>query len=146
MFGSISKRALLKRLFVAPFFVITLFSWLFSVPASAGVFSDELNLTEEEKAWIADHPVLRFGMDPNYEPYEFVNKAGEYKGISADYLKLVAEKTGLQFERVPGLSWGDVVTRLRRKQIDFVPTMVMTKEREKWMLFTASYVENLLSL
>ena len=142
MFASTSKITFCRRVFVACCFSIVLVIWLFSVPADAGEFSDELNLTEQEKAWIAEHPIIRFGMDPNYEPYEFVSPSGEYKGISADYLKLIADMTGLQFERVPGLTWGEVVTRLRRKQLDFAPTMIRTKQREKWMLFTQSYVEN----
>ena len=55
----------------------------------------ELSFTEEEKAFIAEHPVIRSGIDPNLVPFEFIDKDGEYKGITKDYVEIISEKTGL---------------------------------------------------
>ena len=37
-------------------------------------------------------------MNREFVPFEFIDERGEYKGIAADYLALISEKTGLQFE------------------------------------------------
>ena len=42
--------------------------------------------------------MIRLGVDPEFVPFEFIDENGEYKGIAADYLSLISEKTGLQFE------------------------------------------------
>ncbi len=99
-------------------------------------------LTAEERLWLEKHPVIRIAGDSNYPPYEFVNQSGVMEGISADYLQLISEATGLTFKLIPGLTWGDVVTRLRRHQLDMVPVMTITKDRQKKMLFTEPYLDN----
>ena len=47
--------------------------WLLSTAVLA------LELTPEEKTWLAAHPVLRVGIDPAWPPYEFVDKQGQFK-------------------------------------------------------------------
>ena len=49
-----------------------------------------LNLTTQEKAWLAAHPVIRLGVDPGYAPYAFIDAQGRPAGISAELTALVA--------------------------------------------------------
>ena len=41
-----------------------------------------INWTEDELAFIKEHPVIRLGVDPGFVPYEFffIDENGEYKG------------------------------------------------------------------
>jgi diguanylate cyclase (GGDEF)-like protein/PAS domain S-box-containing protein len=113
------------------------------IPSAEATTNPDVSwLTSEERLWIEHHPVIHIGIDTNYPPYEFVNKSGEMEGISADYLQLISEATGLKFKLIPGLNWGDVVTRLRRHQLDMSPVMTITKDRQKKMLFTEPYLDN----
>ena len=37
-------------------------------------------MTEEELAFVEEHPVIRLGVDPKFVPFEFINEDGEYAG------------------------------------------------------------------
>lgn len=66
--------------------------------------SNSIHWTEEELAFMKEHPVIRLGADPKFVPFEFIDKDGGYKGIAADYLSLIQERTGLRFDPVEGLT------------------------------------------
>ncbi len=97
-------------------------------------------LTAEERAWLAAHPVLYLAPDPAYEPVEFFDEQGVYRGISADYIALIEQRLGFRFQ---------VVNRRKEKvawdagqvRVDAMPTCVATPEREKIWTFTTPYLE-----
>jgi ABC-type amino acid transport substrate-binding protein len=57
------------------------------------------SLTEAERVWLRDHPVITLGHDPGWPPIEFSNERGELSGMSGDYLRLVQERLGVKFSR-----------------------------------------------
>ncbi|MCX5880732.1 MAG: transporter substrate-binding domain-containing protein [Deltaproteobacteria bacterium] len=58
-----------------------------------------IRLTPEEDAWLKNHKTIRVGMSPVIPPLKFSDK-GVIKGIEPDYLNLLSELTGIQFEYV----------------------------------------------
>lgn len=98
-----------------------------------------IQLTQEEKDFIAEHPVIYLGIDPNFVPYEFIDTDGEYKGISADYVKLICEKTGLNMVAVEDLTWTQAYEKAINKEIDVLPCVAKTSQREEYFSFTSSY-------
>ena len=74
---------------------------IFSIMPGQPVYAQLLELTVEEKVFIADHPVIPFCVDPAFMPFEQINASGRHEGIFADYLSLISEKTGLSFQLVP---------------------------------------------
>jgi two-component system sensor histidine kinase/response regulator len=95
--------------------------------------------TEDELTFMEEHPVIRLGVDPGFVPFEFIDKDGEYKGIAADYLTLISDKTGLQFEVVKGLSWPEAYDMALKGDIDALPAIGKTREREEHFLFSEPY-------
>ncbi|MGN7614509.1 transporter substrate-binding domain-containing protein [Magnetococcales bacterium HHB-1] len=61
-------------------------------------FVRKLKLTEEERQWLAEHPVIRVGIDPGYPPFEFLDKMGVYSGLGSEYLDLLASLLGIEFQ------------------------------------------------
>ena len=47
----------------------------------------QLQLTEQERQWLEQHPVIHTAIDRNWAPMEFVDEEGNFQGISADYLQ-----------------------------------------------------------
>ena len=91
---------------------------LFSL--SGGYCSAEsaaVSLTEEEKDFIAEHSVIRLGVDPAFIPYEFFDDDGQYKGIAADYIELINERTGLNMVVTSGLTWKQAYEKAVKKEI-----------------------------
>ncbi|MGB1110680.1 MAG: transporter substrate-binding domain-containing protein, partial [Gammaproteobacteria bacterium] len=100
-----------------------------------------IELSAEERAWLAAHPVIRIGVDPDYPPFDFVDDRGNHAGIAADTLQLVAEKLGVRFERVPGLSWQQVLEGAGSGAVDLVPVVTNTDERREYLNFTRDYID-----
>ncbi len=108
---------------------------LFTLRAQA----DAVKLTEEQAAFIAQHPVIRLGVDPKFIPYEFFDSDGVYKGIAADYIALIEERTGLNFEVAEGLTWTEAYESAARGELDALPCISKTSERERFFLFSEPY-------
>jgi len=98
-----------------------------------------ISWTEDELAFMEEHPVIRLGVDPGFVPYEFIDENGEYRGIAADYLALIGERTGLQFEIVKGLTWPEVYDMALAGEVDALPAIGKTEEREEHFLFSKPY-------
>lgn len=97
-------------------------------------------LTAEETAWIAAHPVIRLGADPEFAPFEFFSKSGVYNGIASDYVNILNCRLGLNLKVVPGLAWSEVVQREKNRQIDVLPCVGKTAERETRLIFSNPYI------
>jgi signal transduction histidine kinase/DNA-binding response OmpR family regulator len=95
--------------------------------------------TKGELAFMDAHPVIRLGVDPGFVPFEFIDDNGEYKGITADYLALVSKKTGLKFEVVKGLTWPEAYDMALAGDVDALPAVGKTDEREKHFIFSKPY-------
>jgi two-component system sensor histidine kinase/response regulator len=100
--------------------------------------SNDIEWTEDEHTFIKDHPVIRLGVDPEFVPFEFIDN-GSYKGIAADYLALISKKTGLEFEVVKGLTWPEAYELALVGEVDALPAIGRTEEREEHFLFTEPY-------
>lgn len=98
-----------------------------------------LNLTAQERAWLAAHPVIRVGIDRDFPPYEWVDGKGHYVGLAADYMKLLEAKLGVHFKIINDRSWADILNTARRGELDMLAFAVKTPERSRYLAFTEPY-------
>jgi PAS domain S-box-containing protein len=89
---------------------------------------------------LSEHPVITLGHDPSWPPIEFSDERGEISGMSGDYVKLVEQRLGVTFTRVPNLSWQEVYARQRRREIDVATCVARTPQREDFWVFTKPYL------
>lgn len=97
-------------------------------------------LTAEERTWLAEHRGIRLGVYPSYPPFEMMEEDGRYAGIASDYVRLVNERLGIHMAPVPGLSWEDVIRKVKVGEIDVIPCLAKTPERSAFLNFTAPYL------
>ncbi len=76
---------------------------LIALCCSASLDARTLALTEGERAWIRDHPVVEYAVDP-YWPIEYVEN-GQHQGLTRDYIDHIQRTTGLRLVRVPSPDW-----------------------------------------
>ncbi|GAB6108144.1 response regulator [Fusibacter bizertensis] len=115
---------------------------IFIVIAPFGFAADSsIIFTPEEKEFISTHPIIHLGIDPTFVPYEFIDKDGIYKGIASDYLDLISVQTGLKFEVEQGITWASAYEKAVKKELDALPCISKTKEREKYFLFSEPYYQ-----
>ena len=94
----------------------------------------DLGLTDGERAWLKEHPVIRISNELDWPPWDFT-AAGRPTGFAIDYLGLLSDKIGIRFEYVTA-SWNDLMEKFKQKEIDVIHPLNYSKEREGFMLFT----------
>ncbi|MCP5367701.1 MAG: transporter substrate-binding domain-containing protein [Hyphomicrobiales bacterium] len=110
------------------------------VDAGAAMERARLTLTADEKAWIAEHPVIRIAVAEDRRPFESIDSDGSYRGLTADYLDAVRKRTGLRFEVVPVPTRIRAVEELRRGLADMAPALIPVTERKEFLAFTQPYL------
>lgn len=98
-------------------------------------FSQADYFTQEELDWIKAHPVIEHGYEPDWPPYE-IYEDGEYTGIVGDYLSIIERETGIDFVPIPDISWKESLEKLKKGEINFVPSCAITPEREQFLDFS----------
>ncbi len=121
--------------------ILSLAVGAFGAPALAAQADSTgaLDMTPEEQAFLREHPVIRLGVDPSFVPYEFIDTDGTYKGIAADYIALIEERTGLNMVVTPDITWTEAYEKAVKGEIDVLPCVGETAEREKYFLFSEAY-------
>lgn len=123
--------------------LISVLGWLGPYTEHNGLQAAEgLALTEQEAAFLAQHPRLRVGVDTDWFPFEFIDSNGQHSGISADYLALVADHLGVEFEIVAAPSWQQTLEALRNRELDMLSMAAMTPERSVYADFTEPYIRS----
>jgi signal transduction histidine kinase len=88
-------------------------------------------LSEAEKAWIQKHPVVYWGVDPQWPPFSSYGKQGQMRGIDPEIVNLVAKRTGLNMQLVRTTSWPDTLRKISTGEIDVVAGIARTEQREQ---------------
>ena len=100
-----------------------------------------LPLDDSERAWVAAHPVLRVGVErAGWPPFDVIDEQGLHRGLSGDYLSLLAKRLGLRLQLVLLDDWEAALKALREGQVDLLPSVAQTPERQAYMAFTRSYL------
>ena len=110
------------------------------LPGLASAQVVPLELTEAEQRWLEAHPIIRAAPDPDFAPFEWFTLDGAYKGIAADYLRLVEQRLGIKFELVHTKEWSQVMDMARARQVDILPAVARSTQREQYLLFTTPHI------
>ncbi|MBD3265227.1 transporter substrate-binding domain-containing protein, partial [bacterium] len=99
------------------------------------------SLSLEEREWLEGHPVIRVSNEDDWPPFDF-SENGVAKGISIDYMELIAKRLGVKFEYVNGYTWDELLEKIRNKELDLIQSILRTEERSEYILFTEPYTDN----
>jgi len=97
-------------------------------------------LTPAERQWLEAHPTIRLAPTPDYEPTEFFDEQGLYRGITADIVAKIEERLDIEFEVVRNETWAETIEELRSGEVDAVPIASRTPERDAFLVFGRPYV------
>ncbi len=101
--------------------------------------SPELNLSDNEKRWLSQHKQIRLAIDPDFAPVEFIDRQGNYSGISADYVQKLSSKLGITMKVVPDITWSQALDLAKKGEIDVFAAITPTDERTKYLNFSNPY-------
>ncbi|MHC5063940.1 MAG: ATP-binding protein [Planctomycetota bacterium] len=98
-------------------------------------------LSEGEKRWLAAHPDIRLGPDPSFPPFEFFDSKGVYRGIAADYMRLLEKRLGMEFKVRQLQDWDEVLAAAEARRVDVLAAVMSSPKREKYLRFTSPHIE-----
>ncbi|MBW2582715.1 MAG: transporter substrate-binding domain-containing protein, partial [Deltaproteobacteria bacterium] len=98
-------------------------------------------LSAKEQAFLKAHPVIRVHNEKDWPPFNYF-EYGTPRGLSIDYMNLVAEQLGIKVEYVTGPSWNEFLGMVKRKELDVMLNIVKTEDRLKYLLYTEPYIKN----
>jgi ABC-type amino acid transport substrate-binding protein len=135
-----------RNVFLKPVFrIILLLTFFFlsvsfvKTETSAGQMeAREIGLTPEEEAWVRDHQPVRVGMSPVFPPLKF-SENGVIKGIEPDYLNLLSELSGIQFDYVI-CDFPMMDAKVKSGEMDMLISFYIP-ERLAYMAFTQPLME-----
>lgn len=111
--------------------------------AAAPVYGQtDVELTEQELAWLSENSEIRVANEMDWPPFDFVDNKGQASGFSIGYFQLLANKVGLTINWVNGYSWQQLLELGRQREIDVFPAIIQNEEREQFLDFSPAYVEN----
>jgi signal transduction histidine kinase len=102
--------------------------------------SPVINLTAADQSWLDEHPVIRIAPDPNFAPIEWFNLQGDYSGVTSDYIRILEERLGVEFEIVRGENWSDILAMVKARDADALTAIIRTEQREEYLTFTKPYL------
>lgn len=101
-----------------------------------------VQLSAAEQQWLDLHPVVRVGGIEDFAPLSFFDADGRFSGLAAQLLSLISQRSGLNFEIVRGLSLDRQIEQLQAGELDVLPVVTPSSERENELQFTRAYLNN----
>ncbi|MCF5703567.1 transporter substrate-binding domain-containing protein [Pseudomonas syringae] len=102
----------------------------------------QVQLSASEQEWLEQHPVVRVGAIEDFAPLTFFDADGRFSGLSAQLLSLISQRSGLKFDIVRGASLDRQIEQLKAGELDILPVVTPSSEREIELQFTRAYLNN----
>ena len=99
------------------------------------------SLTSEERGYLRSRGPLRFAPDPAFPPLEWFDEQGAYRGLIADYFKLIEARLGASIEIVRARSWDEVLRLAEVHEVDGVTAAQATPKRSTYLTWTAPILD-----
>ncbi|MEO5332301.1 MAG: transporter substrate-binding domain-containing protein [Magnetococcus sp. YQC-5] len=118
---------------------------VFQQERAATASSDEsslqsrLQLTQEEIRWLRAHPRVRLAVESNHPPFEMLQN-GQWIGLTADFMALLAKMTGMVLEPIPGIPGRDALQMVHGQQADVASAFLFLEERHSPLHMTEGYI------
>ncbi len=100
----------------------------------------KLSLSTAEQQWLDQHSDLKVGIMDNWPPFNFVNAAGEPKGIGVDIIHELNLRLDNKISIVPG-KWKQIYNQVKDKKLDLILDITPKPEREAFFNFTTPYLD-----
>jgi len=124
------------------FFLLLMLNCIFIT----SLFSSSLTLTQEEQSYLKQKKVLRVQNLDTFPPFNFYEN-GQPKGYTIDYMKLIAKILDIKIDFISGKTWNESLLMLKKGELDIIPQIVDTKERQKFIAFTSfTHIEYILGV
>ncbi|MFN3417169.1 MAG: transporter substrate-binding domain-containing protein [Caldimonas sp.] len=130
--------------------LLWIWAWLIFLPAVQApaqtralpepVVPTPLPLPPSFQAWKREHPVLRVGVVRDWRPIDWIDAEGRYTGVSGELVHVLAAMLQLPVRVQSFADFPSVLAAARAGEIDLLPSMARSTQREAELLFTDAYL------
>lgn len=115
--------------------------WSTSEVANIEVMSqyENIYLSDVEKKWLSENPVITVGIDPGWAPVEY-SIDGDPRGVTMDYLAALEEILNVDFNVTHLESWNDSFDSVVSGETMLLSSATQTDEREAYLIFSEPYL------
>ncbi len=106
-----------------------------SPPSDSPTASKPL-LTAEERSYLDQLGPITVCPDPDWLPYAQMDSEGNFTGIAADLINLIAERLEVTFTYIQAKDWDEAIELSQTGKVLVLPFLNQTTNRDKWLIFT----------
>ncbi len=99
-----------------------------------------LEFTDEEFEYLMHKGRIRMSVDPDFLPYEGIDRKGHYQGIGAEFVQEFQKLLPVPIELILTKSWRETIENAKTGRCDILPLLNMTPKREEFLNFTEPYL------
>ncbi|QTA79308.1 Histidine kinase, PAS domain-containing [Desulfonema limicola] len=96
-----------------------------------------IKMTDAEQAWIKEYKIIRAQAYDGFPPNGFIDKNGNFVGITADFLSLISKRTGISFQYIP-VRVDELDKKIKSGELDIIYSYDIA-ERKKYLNFTQPF-------
>jgi len=100
---------------------------------------EKIKLTQKEKFFIQNNPVITLGIGEEWEPHVIIKKNGHITGFDAEILYIINERTGAKFELYP-TAWAKAQKLAKEGKIDGLSAGLAQERRKTYLNFSEPYI------
>ncbi len=101
-----------------------------------------LEFSASEQRYLRQKKRVSMCIDPDWMPYERIDKQGRHEGMSADYMALFEKRIGVPIELVPTKSWSESTDFAKARKCDILSMLNKSPERSQYLNFTEPYIQS----
>ncbi|VVO47975.1 ATP-binding protein [Pseudomonas fluorescens] len=103
---------------------------------------NRLHLSATEQQWIKDHPQIDVLANDLYSPFSFFDAEGQLRGMAADLLEMINDRTGLVFRASKISSIEAMINRTETGPPSLISALTFSTRREEHLKFSRPYIDN----
>jgi two-component system, NarL family, sensor histidine kinase EvgS len=101
-----------------------------------------ISFTKEEEKYLKNKKFITMCVDPDWEPFEKLDKNDKHVGIAADLIRLISSKLGVEIQVIPTKNWDESIAFSKEKKCDILSFLNETPKRKEWLNFTKPIFED----
>jgi diguanylate cyclase (GGDEF)-like protein/PAS domain S-box-containing protein len=101
----------------------------------------KINFTHSELKYLEYKKELTMCINPDWMPFEKLDKNNHHIGISAEYFRIIRKQLNIPINIIKTQSWKQSLEFMKEKKCDILPLVMKTPFREKHMSFTKPYIK-----
>lgn len=102
----------------------------------SSLFGNNIELNEKEIFYLKEKKIITMCVDPDWEPFEKINRNGVHEGISADLIKIIQKKLDITIELIYTKHWDESIDFSKQQKCDILSFLNETPKRKEWLVFT----------